>query len=180
MSSNSLSGIPVNLSYHRTIPQVSYFPTDTSTHPQLPKSVCVILQITFPNPATVRVLVQCREFSLRIPASYLRQSDVTLTSQKEGQWAAAYSFYVSAYSKEQHLGINCGPINSQSINRLHLWRQSPFICVKSWQLNACEHWECKVNEWPWWRRRVGGVEAYSKLDNICSLLHPKEVDATQL
>ena len=27
---------------------------------------------------------------------------------------------------------------------------------------------------------VGGVEAYSKLDNICSLLHPKEVDATQL
>ena len=58
-SSAFLSPIIISISHHRTILQVSYFPTDTSTHPQLPKSVCVIFQITFPNPSTIRELVQC-------------------------------------------------------------------------------------------------------------------------
>ena len=152
MSSNFLSGPPVNISHHRTILQVNYFPTDICTHPQLPKSVCVILQITFPNPDTIGGLVQCWELSLRIPASYLRQSDTDFTEGRTMSSCLLLLLYPHS-SKKRSLGINCGPISSQSINRLHLWRQTSFISVNSWHLDACEHWECKVNEWPWWGGR---------------------------
>lgn len=140
------SGIPVNLSYHRTIPQVSYFPTDTSTHPQLPKSVCVILQITFPNPAMLGCWYSAGEFSLMNPSPY-PQTVRCDTDFTEGRTMSS----CSTASTHPHTvrGAAFGSTGDQLTPKASLaapLETESLHLRQELALNACEHWECKVNE----------------------------------